>query len=672
MLYSSHLQGMERPVRSFRSFIRVTPQAPDKPLPPAPEKPPLLKNSFSSSITIIPSRSTGLSLWEPPSNWENDEDSQARSTPSLALRQYSPLLPEPPEDIAAMQADPHLWQQSNGSFQQTPLDPIHEKSAAGPVIPPRNPSRLSLLLSNPASTRKNSKDTLPSINSRYSSNTDDDGPSRACFDSADLSSTLDLACALSDMTMKQGALESPCLGSPRDQGIVWGGSHQRSDSVQHKDDLFLDLQGNKLTTFRKGSFSADDSPVSAEGPEMSDKTQALSFAQDYHNVLANKSFNEHDEPELPKTPSEDRSLAPQPLAWNRGSCTPPGEPQKPQLPQTTSPGRYKNIRKMSSWVNHRLRKDCQTDVGSRSISDPGVSSTLQLPASEVDQDPKHDTRIATFVQHGKDLLSRRILRKNPEPRKPMLISFPQPQQQFEATPQEPLSLTAPFEIATPILRLPGGFTVVRQSPLSTPRPQTASEVSSSPFSDLSWPDFPVSSPFRRDFSRRHSGQSATSHQQSNNPFNAIKHKLSSPMGSPLIPRSFSYSTISLASPQPQEGSPSPYSPPQPRRRSHNIGSPLTAPPSSNPYVIDQHTDEAVEGLPNKLNLFEKAKHARDAWKKQQKDAKNEKLKQSIKLVGPADARGVAGYIKFAVDGRQSGDSGIGDGKLPGQIVKQVS
>lgn len=651
---------MECPVRSFKSFIRATPpQASDKPSPLVPAKPPLQKNPSSSSIATVQTRSSGLSLWEAPSNWANNEDIQKQSTPPFALRHYSLLIPEPPEDIAAMQADPVLWQQSNGSFQQTPLDPIHERTTAIPDIPPRNPSRLSLSLSNPTTARKDSKDTLPSINSGYSTTTNDDGVSEERIGGADLPSPLDFVSALPNMTMEERAFNSLRLGSPRDQGIIWGGPHQRSDSVQLEDNFHLDLEGNKLTMFRKGSVLVDDSPVSPEAAEMSDKMQALSFAQDYHNGLADRSFNDHHEPSPSSTPRKDRDLTPQPLAWRKPDDSPPTEaPQRPEMPSTISSGRYKNIRKMSSWVNHRLRKEPQTDVNQRSISDPEIHSYRQLHEFEVDRYPKHDARFANIVQHGRNLLSSKILRRESEPRKPMVISLAK-SQQFNSTAQEPSVSTAPFEIATPVFRLPGGLAIVRQSPLSTPRPQTAGESPSSPFSDLSWPDFTISLPFRCDFSRRSSCQSATSQPQSN-PFTAIKQKFSSPIGSPLVPRSFSYSTTSLATPATQESAP-PYSPPQTRRRSHNIGSPLTAPPSFH-GIEQQHTKEAVEGATNKLNLIEKAKNARDAWKKHQKDVKNEKLKQSIRLVGPADATDVVGYIKCAVDRRQSGDSGIGEGK----------
>ena len=669
-LYSSHLKGMERPARSFKSFVRATPPhtSPNKPLPPIPAVPPLQKHPSSSSTTTVQIRNTGLPLWEAPSNWDNDDNCQAQSTPPCALRHYSPLIPEPPEDIAAMQADPILWQQDNGPFQQTPLDPIHERTASTPEIPPRNPSRLSLLSSTPATTRKNSRDTLPSVSSRHSPGTHHDEPLEEIYEpaaggypSTDLPSALDLISALSDVTSQEKALKSLGLGSPRDQGMVWGGLHQRSDPVQLANDSHLDLQGNKLTMFRKGSILADGSPVSPEDPEISHKVQALSFTQDYHNVLADRSFDDHvqsvqDAP--PRASPEDRDLTPQPLTWRKesGSSPPAGSPQCPQMPPTSPSGRYKNLRKMSSWVNHHLRRDSQTGVKQRSTSDPEALLHSQLPEFEVDPYSENETCLGNIVQHGKDLVSHKILRRQSEPKKPLVISLPLPQQSSR-TPEDSSVSAAPFELATPVFRLPGGLAVVRQSPLSTPQPQTASDSPSSLFSDLSWPDFPDSSQPRRNSSCCGSWQSSEPQPQTAST-NASKRKFSSPLASPSILRLFSYSMTSLASSLPQEVL-SPYSPPQTRRRSHNVGSPLTAPPSS--HGIEQHTEESVEGATHKLNLFEKAKHARDVWKKHQKEMKNEKLKESIRLVGPADAKDIAGFIKCTVDGRVSGDSGIDEG-----------
>ena len=68
---------------------------------------------------------------------------------------------------------------------------------------------------------------------------------------------------------------------------------------------------------------------------------------------------------------------------------------------------------------------------------------------------------------------------------------------------------------------------------------------------------------------------------------------------------------------------------------------------------------------HKSSLFERAKQVHEAWKKHQKEVKKEKLKQSIRLIGPADTNDIAGFIKCAVDGRPSGDSGVSEQWLAG-------
>ena len=643
MLYSSHLEGMERPVQSFKSFIRTTPSraSPNKPLPPI--IPTLQEIPSSSSVATAnsQSRSTGFSLWEAPSNWDNSDQSQVFSTSPFALRQYSPLIPEPPEDIAAMQADPALWQLGNGPFPQTALDPIHERNAVTPEIPARNPSRLSL--SKPVSTTNNSRSSLPSVSSRYSTGANDEGLLEDVSETGsdgqpgnDLPSSLDLVTALSDMKMEEKAFNSLGLGSSRDQGIVWGGQPQRSDSLQLEDDAHLDLQGNKLTTFRKGSLLADDSPVSPEDPDMSNKMQALSFAQDYHNILADRVFDDHAQLEHTtplKMPPKDRDLTPQPLAWRKESSgsPPTGLLENPQLPPNSSSGqslgRHKNLRKMSSWVSYHFRKDSHTGTHQGSTSNSDALPQPQVSESEDDRHLKKDARLTNIVQHGRDFIARKVQRRATEPHKPLIISSPLPQHSNQA-PDNPSVSAAPLELPTPLFRLPGGLSIVRESPLSTPRPHTAGEPPaspSSPSSDLSWSDFPVSSLFHFDFPRRSSCQSENAQVQS--PVVAIKHKLRS-LGSSSSLRAFSYSTTSLATPS-QGAFPS-YSPPQARRRSHNVGSPLTAPPFS--HGVEQRSDDSVEEPTNKLNLFEKAKNARDAWKKLQQEIKKERLKQIIILV----------------------------------------
>lgn len=677
MLYFSHLQGMERPVRSFESFIRATPThaSPNKPLPPIPK---LQKTSSSSSVTTVhsQSRSTGFSLWEAPSSWDNGDECQVQSTPPFALRHYSPLLPEPPEDIAAMQRDATLWQLGNGAFPQTLLHSIMERSANTPEIPARNPSRLSMSLSNPDSTRKSSNGTIPSVSSRYSVVAYDETLPGGTFELAsrgqsddDLPSPLDLASALLDETMMEKALPSSSLEKSRDRIVVWGDHPHASDSLQLEVDAHLDLSGKKLTTFRKASILADGRPTIRKDPDASEKMRALSFAQDYHNVLATYHSDNHaqlEEAFPPSTPPKDRDLTPRPLAWRKESSSfPPAEiPQYAQVAPSSFSGRHKNLKKMSSWVNHHLKKDQQTGLHQRSTSTSGAPSQGQILQSNANQSSKKDVRLSDIIRHGKEIVSRKMLHRESEPKKPLIISSPIPPNPIP--PPSNLSLSeAPFQLATPLFRLPGGLAIVRNSPYSTPRPQTTDHSPTSPLSDSSWPDFPASSPFRFDFSRRNSWQSSKSQPLAQaSSIIGVKSRLGSSLASPSSLRSFSYSSTSLATPMPAESS-TPYNPPQPRRRSHNVGSPLTSPPSS--YESEHSAENADGRAPHKRNLFEKARHAREAWRMHQREMRNEKLKQSIRLVGPADASDVAGYIKCG--GRPSGDSGIGEGALPGHLIK---
>ncbi|XPS93317.1 hypothetical protein M3J09_002675 [Ascochyta lentis] len=687
LLYSPHLQGMEQPVQPFKSSARSTPHhaRSDKPLPPIPR---IQKTSSSSSVGTLHSqfRSTGFSLWESPSNWDNGENSQTQSSPFGAARNYSLMIPEPPEDIAAVQMNPTLWQLENGPFPQTPLQSIYERTAIVPGIPARNPSRLSLSLSNPVLTRKASKDTVPSVSPNCSKSKCGEDMSEDVFKSVSceqlrtypgLTSPLDLTSTLSDETMKGKEFPSSSLESPRDQGIVWESYPQRSDSLQLGDNHHLNLRGQEFITFRKRSILVDDSPASTEDPTASDKAQALSLVQEYHTVPADQSQGDqtqHEEDLKLNTPPKDRDLTPRPLAWKKEAAisSTAEASERPQAVPSPSSERHRNLKKMGSWVSHHLKKDSHTGLHQKRSDTSQVPSQQQLSVSEVDRPLKEEVRLKNIVQHGKDLVSRRILRRDFDDKRPLVISSPI--HQHPPQPSESSSLSeAPFQLATPLFRLPGGLALVRSSPTSTPRPHTASVSPTSPLSDSSWPDFPASSPFRFDFSRRSSWQSSQSRPQSRpqsqgTSTTAIKSRLHSFIGASSSLRSFSRSTTSLAHQEPS--SPSPYNPPQPRRRSHNVGSPLTSPPTS--YGIEQRGEEDQDDAPHRMNLFEKAKSARDAWRKHQRDVKTEKLKQSIRLVGPADARGVAGYINFdgKVDGRVSGDSGVGEGQLPGYAVSK--
>jgi hypothetical protein len=668
MLYHSHLGGMERPVRSFKSFIRIAPPraSADKPLPPLPvyAQPAVSTDSPSSSTDYLPSPSTGYSLWEPPSTWDTDESYQAPSNSPFAVREYSPLLPEPPEDIAAMQADPDLWQQGNRPFQQTHLDPIRERAVIAPEIPARNPSRLSF--------GRNSRDTLPTISSRYSFNMpnerlqEEEDYDRALGEPLDssLPSPVDLIFALSDEATQEKASNSLATGTSSNQGMIWGRQHQRS----HSDNgTYQDHQVNTLTKLKRGGNMPGGSSANLENLEDRARSQALSFAQDYHAILPDPCFNDGDrspQDEPPEVPPKDQGITPRPLTWSKVSTpSPPADsPQRlnrPRLIPSSSSGGTRGMRKMSSWVNHQLRKVSHVGHRQRSASEPGMAVYSQLPEAEIQRDIHYEARLANIFQNSKAVISRPFLRHQPEPKKPLVISNPIPHHDPYDYTNASVS-TTPFELTTTVLRLPGGLAVVRPTPRPTPQPQTTASPTSS-LSELSWPDFPASSPFQVDFSRRGSWQSARSLPQTRSSSLWGLHCSSPVPWAPSAPRSYSHSTVDLGT-SAQDGM-TPSSAHTTRRRSHNIGSPLAAPPSS-PSIEQLPAEVACEG-DRKLGLFERAKLVHDGWKNHQKEVKKEKMKQSIRLVGPADANDIAGYIRCAVDGRSSGDSGVAERWLAG-------
>ncbi|OCL11842.1 hypothetical protein AOQ84DRAFT_373615 [Glonium stellatum] len=121
---SSSLEGMEKPVRSFKSFMRSVPANPGelKPLPPIPVKASSSRPTSRKRSSSIYSRT--INSWEAPASWRSgsnkpspqsttiylqpttfsSEDSQPLAVDhSLPLvsepRTYSPILPDPSPDL---------------------------------------------------------------------------------------------------------------------------------------------------------------------------------------------------------------------------------------------------------------------------------------------------------------------------------------------------------------------------------------------------------------------------------------------------------------------------------------------------------------------------------------------------------------------------------------------
>jgi hypothetical protein len=134
---------MERPVQSFKSFVRTLPPSPntsdenDKPLPPTPSSdqslPPLLSSPLATSTE---------SAWKAPTEWEWDNPSPPSQVPTTSIftaRNYSPLIPEPSPGLSSMQTESSSWPFKANASQYPRLQPIRERSKSRPNTPPRNP-----------------------------------------------------------------------------------------------------------------------------------------------------------------------------------------------------------------------------------------------------------------------------------------------------------------------------------------------------------------------------------------------------------------------------------------------------------------------------------------------------------------------------------------------------
>jgi hypothetical protein len=99
---STSLEGMERPVRSFKSFIKTVPSNPspphsNKPLPPTPSPSKEIPSPlFSATTPPSPAHASSSNPWQAPTAWFNSSSSERNSpqvSPTLKSRLYSPLLP---------------------------------------------------------------------------------------------------------------------------------------------------------------------------------------------------------------------------------------------------------------------------------------------------------------------------------------------------------------------------------------------------------------------------------------------------------------------------------------------------------------------------------------------------------------------------------------------------
>lgn len=470
--------------------------------------------------------------------------------------------------------------------------------------------------------------------------------------------TQSLSRADSDASTKEKAFASLGIESP-----------DASQPIRKRADRAY-LRGKKLQALCKGSPLADDS---WEDEDMDDRTRELSFSQDYHDLLADQYQEMHVVAEevlrsggahqvydarfegslSAGLPKDHRDMVPRSLSWQKssGQTTPRSRSHDGEIGEPSSSGHQRSRHKrLSSFLTHRRGSTEQNNNINNDDApkkERRSSKSKQIPEPDVDKILDEDLRFSKFF-----------------PSSNKAIAFIKKRKHKPSTPKTPSSPPQ----ASPLIRLPGGLAVVRtHSPSPSPAPKS---------DDVPSDDKSPTSARTRNSSQFGSEYSACHSYSANNRSSYNSHPIAddaaadddddnSPATVPVTMRS-AYRN-SLGSTYSQRSSAShPFAhdvapPPPPPAPSLVPVFPIS-PPQSPPQSPDSAKGEKGEHRFTP-RFFEKAKEAR---KRRAVEVRQNKLKQSIKVLGPTEVAG-----RNLKDGFGRGEDGEGLGRLPGYMVGGV-
>lgn len=674
-------------MRSFKSFIQTVPPNPgvddQKPLPPTPSDPSsALSECVPTSPTISYSaQSPSNTSWQPPNEWKWDNpcppSQPTKTIPIAPARTYSPLLPDPLPRSLEMELGKSTWSEESDLPPHPQLRPMPEVSYDTPTLPPRNPYRLSVdrnpsdesNLGSPNKSLSSLAGSIPSLNEEFSSY-HEHFAQRQLHTKAPAASKLDYQ--VSNASTKVKAFASLGIGSPRNTKPMWENRTTQADTPQVDDGpVSISLRGKRLQPLIRESLDINNDVTETE---LRDKLQHLSFSQDYHNALADQYHGSQAEPtkrpvnmstsrdesercssSRPRFPARSEDLIPRPLTWRKSSesssSTSSLKRRSEAEPESTS---RKIQKKMAAWVPHHLYNTNQQRSTTEEMPSTNRVADLsrdRVPEAEVDRLLKKSARFPKLLSHAKGL------------------GYHKKHSKIAAESASPSSLYSPVtpislhhHQSAPILRFPGGFALVRHSPANTPRTEPSSmeeEILARPQHQDSYSGSPLS--YTSELCRPSSSYSRP--QVPVAPGMAIASGVRNSSNSLRSCRRQS-SSLSL--------------PPSPL--THEISFPRTPSPipSARPHVphlpLWSRTDKGsqagsdgnsmFDGTP-KQGIVRKAKEVRDAWKKRQMDVKHDKLKQSIRIVGPLDISEA-----YKRDGRFFVDDDARRRRIPGYIISE--
>ncbi|KAH3948336.1 hypothetical protein HBH98_052700 [Parastagonospora nodorum] len=680
---------MERPVRSFESFLRTAP--PHQTQPPPDNKPlPAIPSPRLAQKTAAPSiQSKSLHRkpsWKAPPDW--DEPSSPKQDPQTssfsAPRNYRLIIPEPSPGIGD-DHDSIVWQFNSSPTQHSYLTPIDEQSHDRPSSPHRSsysafahtavPENDYCLLDLPA----NPNIRIPSPDSAVTHPVATSSRNTETFSNTPLP---DVMLRSSNSMMKQKAFSQLGSENPAEEqaGLPPSAIPPRSFGAGNGNEAVLSMRGKKLQSLSQGGLKLEEE---SESGDSSERSQQLPVSLDYHNALADQ-YHEaylHDSSaqtestekntmtsyffmRSSKVPSKSAELMPRPLSWKKDpNGSSPGSSQSNIHTDVTpnSQGVSRRHRKVAAWVPFHQRTHSQhcsslEEEQAGSASDSASATRREISGVEKLRLLNKEIILSKLVPQVKRLRSNitgdDLAGKN--------VATALPAGSF------------PMEQPRPLFRLPGGLVIVRQPPTPTPKsrdnsfsgPSTALNIpQNDSYADLSGFDI-VPSPRR---------PSSLYSQQSESPVapaRSVHGRLRSPITFPPSPQSRSSTS----------------SPPT-SSLAHEIEIPRTPPPIPSQHeprtpptlsswsqrdegrMDDDRADSANEDEPRRRKLhtgiLNKARDARDSWKRHQRHAKHMKLKQSIRVLGPTDPGVSEAYMR-----REDRVPGHGDaraGRLPGYM-----
>lgn len=662
-IWQSSLRGMERPVRSFESFMRTTP--PHQTQPPPDDKPlpaiPCPRVAQRTPVPKVPTKSIHRKTsWKAPTDW--DDPSSPKQDPQTssfsAPRDYQLIIPEPSPGIGDDQ-DSIVWQFNSSPTRHFYLAPIDEHNHDRPSSPRRSPYSGSAHTAVPANDYclldllTNPNIRIPSLDSAVTQPVASSSSNMETFSPPPLP---DVTLRSSNSMMKKKAfaqLRISPAGKPA--GLQPSAAPTRSFEAGHGNEAVLSMRGRKLQPLSQGALKLEEGP---ESEDSSERSQQLSVSQDYHHVLADQYHEAHLHDSLAQTestekktitshflmkssrvPSKGAELMPRPLSWKKDpNGYSPGSSRSNINADVTpsSQGVRRRHQKMAAWVpfqqrTHFYHRPSLGEEQARSPSDSAHATRREISGVE------------NFRLLNKEILLSKIVPQVKRLRSNNTVDDPAGKNSATALPTE----SFPIEQSRPLLLLPGGLAIVRQPP--TPMPKSRDNSFSGPSTALNIPQNSSHAEFSElDTVPAPRRPSSLHSQQSESPVApaiSVRGRLRS-------------STTFRPSPQSRSSTSSPPTSPL----AHEIELPHILPPMPAQHVPralpklsscsqqdDDRTDSANEDEPQRrklhMGILDKARDARDSWKRHQRDAKHMKLKQSIRVLGPTDPGVSEAYVR---------------------------